>query len=559
MATLLCYACNATSPFPSHLESSENCPQCDSEFVEIKDEPGPPGPTPASRTTPEAPPTSLPPHGSVSIVTIGVNLLEGSDDTMLQSIRDAVALLDGGRFLRQMNMLPAPTGNPRAWTAHSEVFDRFMSRMTAHSEVFDRFMSHMLESHRPPTIATAQSVIDALPRRLISAPAAGTQPDTGPSDSSAGCSNQGDSGAKIAASPCTVHYYHEDCILPWLQGHNTCPICRHEMEQAANETPQPQNEPRPSTRFRTFTHRLPQSQARPSPGALTQAQRTLGIVRSMSQTHRRTLSNGLRTLNQTDLQTPGSDSATPASFLPPGIASLLSGSGFVQIPVPTPGGATSTGNVPGAPPSPLPSSPPPLVPIFLHPVIGAPPLRRSRARSLATSAPPSQHLPAHVCTVPTPPARHPRLHLPAHVCPTAPSPVAQASTSLLHQNSPTLGGLTRLPCTAAAPGPSAESADTSDTSPMTVPALASRSPQENTFTCNKAQRVVLPPKAQRVVLPTKAQRVVPPTSNKASMDQQRGSSNPGGGSSSRPKRRHGREDDAPPSKRGKRGDESGKQ
>eukprot|EP01125_Pyxidicula_operculata_P011592 TRINITY_DN379_c0_g1_i1.p1 TRINITY_DN379_c0_g1~~TRINITY_DN379_c0_g1_i1.p1 ORF type:complete len:177 (+),score=48.86 TRINITY_DN379_c0_g1_i1:357-887(+) len=35
----------------------------------------------------------------------------------------------------------------------------------------------------------------------------------------------GDEARKL---PCR-HIFHNDCIIPWLNQHNTCPLCRHEL------------------------------------------------------------------------------------------------------------------------------------------------------------------------------------------------------------------------------------------------------------------------------------------------------------------------------------------
>ena len=45
------------------------------------------------------------------------------------------------------------------------------------------------------------------------------------------CQDAVESGAITLTMPCN-HSFHKDCLLPWLKEHNTCPICRCEIESS---------------------------------------------------------------------------------------------------------------------------------------------------------------------------------------------------------------------------------------------------------------------------------------------------------------------------------------
>lgn len=42
------------------------------------------------------------------------------------------------------------------------------------------------------------------------------------------CKDDFELGTVVKQMPCK-HVYHQDCVLPWLELHNSCPVCRYEL------------------------------------------------------------------------------------------------------------------------------------------------------------------------------------------------------------------------------------------------------------------------------------------------------------------------------------------
>lgn len=50
------------------------------------------------------------------------------------------------------------------------------------------------------------------------------------------CREEYSSGESVRKLPC-LHYFHSDCIVPWLELHDTCPVCRKSLDGVDNSLP----------------------------------------------------------------------------------------------------------------------------------------------------------------------------------------------------------------------------------------------------------------------------------------------------------------------------------
>ncbi|CAI5691017.1 E3 ubiquitin-protein ligase RNF115 [Oreochromis niloticus] len=63
------------------------------------------------------------------------------------------------------------------------------------------------------------------------------------------CREEYSLGETVRKLPC-LHYFHSECIVPWLELHDTCPVCRKSLDGVDNSLP-PTSEPAESRSLRT--------------------------------------------------------------------------------------------------------------------------------------------------------------------------------------------------------------------------------------------------------------------------------------------------------------------
>ena len=101
-----------------------------------------------------------------------------------------------------------------------QILNRAFSQISAEAFITD-FVRQAIEAHRfrgnPPA---SQFAIDHLKESTT------IEQST---EACTVCQDLVEQGAVTLSMPCG-HVFHKDCLMPWLQEHNTCPVCRCEIE-----------------------------------------------------------------------------------------------------------------------------------------------------------------------------------------------------------------------------------------------------------------------------------------------------------------------------------------
>ncbi|KAK6921349.1 E3 ubiquitin-protein ligase RNF126-like, zinc-ribbon [Dillenia turbinata] len=234
-----CYQCDRTVSITSSPASDLLCPDCNGGFLEEVESPNAnPNPSPLFSFSgpPSFFPSSFPLVFSTSSAAGGGTDFQNPpdlSDLFGPSIYGRSSPLQDSEAFNPFLFLQSYIQNLRAGGANIQFVIENRSGDRLPANLGDYFVGPGLEQliqqlaendpnrYGPPP--ASKSAVEALPNIKVSA-------ELLASDSSqcAVCKDTFELGAEAKHLPCK-HIYHSDCILPWLELHNSCPVCRYEL------------------------------------------------------------------------------------------------------------------------------------------------------------------------------------------------------------------------------------------------------------------------------------------------------------------------------------------
>ncbi|CAN0888259.1 E3 ubiquitin-protein ligase RING1-like [Linum grandiflorum] len=230
-----CHQCNRTVTIAVTPTSDPLCPRCNEGFLEESENPNP---NPNSLPDSFSPfqdifsllpfPFSSSAHGA-PVDLLGPSPFDGfnpsprnpSEFSPFDFLRDHLQTLqsNGARIQFVIEDQPYELGGGGGFRLPANVGDYFVG------PGLEQLIQQLAENdpNRYGTPPASKSAIDALPTIKIT-----DQDLNSDMNQCAVCKDEFETGAEAKQMPCK-HLYHRDCIVPWLEMHNSCPVCRLEL------------------------------------------------------------------------------------------------------------------------------------------------------------------------------------------------------------------------------------------------------------------------------------------------------------------------------------------
>ncbi|KAK8519029.1 hypothetical protein V6N13_017722 [Hibiscus sabdariffa] len=233
-----CYQCNHTVDVPISSSADPSCPECNDGFLEEWENPNPnpgsnfhdPNPFSDSFFSSSDPFSSFLPLLSTMNSSPSPASVDLHRTSLFRSTRDDPFVFDPFTFIQQhlgdlhssgANIEFVIQNNPSeaGFRLPANLGDYFMG------PGLEQLIQQLAENdpNRYGTPPASKSAIDALPSVVITKDHLNSK-----FSQCAVCMDDFEEGIQAKRMPCK-HLYHKDCILPWLELHNSCPVCRHEL------------------------------------------------------------------------------------------------------------------------------------------------------------------------------------------------------------------------------------------------------------------------------------------------------------------------------------------
>ncbi|XP_065866884.1 E3 ubiquitin-protein ligase RING1 [Euphorbia lathyris] len=233
-----CYQCNRTVTITVSASSDPYCPHCNEGFLEEYENPNPNFnfQNPNQNSNPMSDPffafpdpiSTLLPLLFSSSTTIDfqnpnffANSRTGSSDTdafnPMQFLRNHIQNLESNGA--RIQLVFENNASEPGLRLPPNLGDYFVG------PGLEQLIQQLAENdpNRYGTPPASKSAIDALPTIKITNELLNSE-----LNQCAVCKDEFEKGTEAKQMPCK-HVYHHDCILPWLELHNSCPVCRHEL------------------------------------------------------------------------------------------------------------------------------------------------------------------------------------------------------------------------------------------------------------------------------------------------------------------------------------------